>query len=754
MYMRNMWGERLNKRHIFDWFVFFLSLFFSSILLTVLVLMNWQEINAFIKLNFFKEEVSVEDNGVVPPAGDDSPIEIPDGPEDPVEPEPETPTEPSEPEIPVEPEEPQPEPEEPEVPVEPTPEPETPTEPSEPEPTPEPEIPEVPVDPEAPIVSNLVIEFNSPKFDLDTTTATGNTYGTITATYGENLNFSPDDFKLTSFFEDNSSKELANNDYIFVSNIPTAETTPAGRYVIKIKYSNYKEISIEIVINKSVITFSPSWNYLSPLLYSGTEQEVVIENLPDTLLANYTGTNKAKNAGTYSTTATFTPKDSNNFICNQTTDLNWEITKASLLITANDCHISYGDDPANNGFVCEGFLGTDNESCLEGLITFSYNYVKYDVTGPYKITPGGYTSDNYNIMFIDGTLYVDKVIVDTSVINTTNIKLRATEFEYTGSPITVLLDDYELPEGITLRGLNGNRQTNPGTYEAVAVFECSDSVNYQSFTPISLTLSWKINETAYQKLIGRLLKLEELAKAYDSDNWQINMLSYIRSAVYNDSEWSIVAGAMDENFVEYVATNQGSVDLNNFRNNTGANATFVAPSTKETIDFYHMFAVMNVVYKGNQSSSDLSGWAGDLVQMMGYIKNTGLTGSALLTKVRTEFNALSTGYGFGKQDVCADLDAVNIIKIYKSSGDSSIVECMDNYYQSITEQERVANFKSATFSGGYSEASILSRLSSNFYIMGIGSYGLAAKYGVTISDSNEICTTCIKVFVEYLDSFA
>jgi len=85
----------------------------------------------------------------------------------------------------------------------------------------------------------------------------------------------------------------------------------------------------------------------------------------------------------------------------------FEITKATLTITAKNKTIAYGDEPANDGVEYSGFVGSDDASVLGGTLTYGYNYEIWDDTGEYTITPNGLTADNYNITFVNGTLTVE-----------------------------------------------------------------------------------------------------------------------------------------------------------------------------------------------------------------------------------------------------------------------------------------------------------------------------------------------------------
>ena len=90
-----------------------------------------------------------------------------------------------------------------------------------------------------------------------------------------------------------------------------------------------------------------------------------------------------------------------------TVEERFTITKAPLTITARNKTIAYGDEPANDGVEYSGFVGEEGASVLGGVLTYGYNYKKGNKTGEYTITPGGLTADNYEIIFVSGTLIVE-----------------------------------------------------------------------------------------------------------------------------------------------------------------------------------------------------------------------------------------------------------------------------------------------------------------------------------------------------------
>lgn len=247
----------------------------------------------------------------------------------------------------------------------------------------------------------------------------------------------------------------------------------------------------------------------------------------------------------------------------------------------------------------------------------------------------------------------------------------------------------------------------------------------------------------FDALFLRVKKLEELSKQYDETDYQLRAMIYIRSGAYNDMQWSAVCGNVDLDFDAYVQANQGTNNLTGLK----TIETFKIPSTKEIVDFRHLFAAMNGAFVGG-NSTDVAGWAGDLVELMNEFKSSSKTGDELLTDIRNAFNGNST---YGSADVCADFDAINIIKTLKATSGTTIYDAINSYYKNLTNTRRVQNFKQTTFPSSSTvvavEDAILPKLESNMYIV-----GWAFTHGLNFETHANAVDACIQVFAEYLFS--
>ena len=108
------------------------------------------------------------------------------------------------------------------------------------------------------------------------------------------------------------------------------------------------------------------------------------------------------NAGTY-TVEVHTEAGKNYEAGSQT--FSFEIKKAPLSVKAVDQNVTVGDAIPEYTVLYEGFAGTDTADVLNGSLQFTCEYAPDSAAGDYAIQPSGLTSENYEILFENGTLY-------------------------------------------------------------------------------------------------------------------------------------------------------------------------------------------------------------------------------------------------------------------------------------------------------------------------------------------------------------
>lgn len=111
-----------------------------------------------------------------------------------------------------------------------------------------------------------------------------------------------------------------------------------------------------------------------------------------------------KNAGTYYCDVTYNTE--------QIAYVEFVINKKPLTITANSNSITYGDILSGNGVTYSGFVEGEDESVLEGTLSYTSNYDNSSSTsrdaGTYDLIPTGLSNPNYEITFVKNTLNVNK----------------------------------------------------------------------------------------------------------------------------------------------------------------------------------------------------------------------------------------------------------------------------------------------------------------------------------------------------------
>ena len=83
----------------------------------------------------------------------------------------------------------------------------------------------------------------------------------------------------------------------------------------------------------------------------------------------------------------------------------FEIKKAPLSVKAVDQNVTVGDTIPEYTVLYEGFAGTDTADVLNGSLQFTCEYAPDSAAGDYSILPSGLTSENYEILFENGTLH-------------------------------------------------------------------------------------------------------------------------------------------------------------------------------------------------------------------------------------------------------------------------------------------------------------------------------------------------------------
>ncbi|MCR4842498.1 MAG: Ig-like domain-containing protein, partial [Eubacterium sp.] len=143
------------------------------------------------------------------------------------------------------------------------------------------------------------------------------------------------------------------------------------------------------------------------------------------------------NAGSYGVMASVA--SDGNYNAAATGVVPFEIARIPLTVTALDSSVTFGEEAADTGVTYSGFLDGEGVDDLKGTLGYIYKsiagdyYVAGDVdygkTGTYVITPFGYTADNYEITYVNGSLTVN-VASETPELTADNIAYEGVAYNH------------------------------------------------------------------------------------------------------------------------------------------------------------------------------------------------------------------------------------------------------------------------------------------------------------------------------------
>ena len=191
----------------------------------------------------------------------------------------------------------------------------------------------------------------------------------------------------------------------------------------------------------------------------------------------------------------------------------------------------------------------------------------------------------------------------------------------------------------------------------------------------------------YDTTLDGLSRLQTLAQTYISENASdsdpIEMtLSYTRTGVYNTDIWTITAGARDPGFESYVSTQDASL--------TALQETGVVETPVGSVDFAHLLASMNLVYRGLPISGS---WGGDCMELAKQYAGQASDADGYTSLMTGCFDSADSM--FGGDDLRADMDAIVIGA--RLTVDSSISDTIGSYYSAINDHDRAYQFIALSF---------------------------------------------------------
>ena len=239
----------------------------------------------------------------------------------------------------------------------------------------------------------------------------------------------------------------------------------------------------------------------------------------------------------------------------------------------------------------------------------------------------------------------------------------------------------------------------------------------------------------YETFIQNLALLEELAQAYASQTYGKDplelVIKYIRTGVdkYNEGSWGIMAGYEDAEFAKYVAKIE---DEHNVVAEDGEyiivsglkNISEFAIPNGNIVDFGHMFGSMDITYhnKKSKNHADVSGWAGDLVDLIEFSDYGGVSGSLdeMIADISANYllqdDPEEIG-GFNQQDMYGDLDSLYLMQtLLKTEYEKgSLTELFESYFtKELSDIDRADYFLKNRLDGVSTRGNIRDAVYNNY----------------------------------------
>nr|WP_317399225.1 hypothetical protein [uncultured Gemmiger sp.] len=194
----------------------------------------------------------------------------------------------------------------------------------------------------------------------------------------------------------------------------------------------------------------------------------------------------------------------------------------------------------------------------------------------------------------------------------------------------------------------------------------------------------------FDSTLDELNELQSLAESYadkkgnDTDPIEL-MLAYTRMGAYNDTVWQLTAGSKDPDFETYVLDNNSELsDLMGM-------GTLTLPNGQD-IDFGHLLASINLVYRGVPITGS---WGGDCMELAQQYSGQASDVDGYITLMQESFGSEGDDSTFGAQDLRADLDSVIIGS--QLTADTNLSDLIRSYYADLTDYDRAYQFIALSF---------------------------------------------------------
>ena len=260
--------------------------------------------------------------------------------------------------------------------------------------------------------------------------------------------------------------------------------------------------------------------------------------------------------------------------------------------------------------------------------------------------------------------------------------------------------------------------------------------------------------TNYDDFLTELKQLEVYADEYAASTYRDPgelIMNFIRTGVdrYLDGNWATLAGQEIVGFTNYVQAmdEENGTTVMNLRDIVTNN--FYLPNG-DKVDFGHMFGTMNISYVNN-GSADLSGWAGDLCDLLYYCVDMGSVpeGSieAMASYILNNCFGVDADDAFGMDDFYGDMDGYYLVNEYMR-GNGSLSSLMEAYFTAdLDDVDRAIYFVNNRF-GVEDSAEAVRKAIYDSYSSNVGVKLLEYNRGLT--SYSALRQACCYAFADYL----
>ncbi len=281
-----------------------------------------------------------------------------------------------------------------------------------------------------------------------------------------------------------------------------------------------------------------------------------------------------------------------------------------------------------------------------------------------------------------------------------------------------------------------------------------------SLVPMSTLAAGSV--TNYADFLYELKQLETYAEAFYAENSVKSkgelVLNFIRTGVerYLDDNWTTLAGQEITEFTSYVEAQDiaNGTSVMNLRDIVIKD--FTLPNGNPA-DFGHMFGTMNISYinSSNTRTPDLSGWAGDLCDLLYYCAERatvkGNTVDEKAAYILENCFGIDADDAFGWDDFYGDMDAYYLVNEYLD-GNGIFSELFEGYFtEELDDSDRAAYFLNNRFPGKTTKKEVRDAVY-DAYRLNVGIQVLEAGRGV--SECTELRKAVCYAFADYLFSKA